>query len=168
MNNSKKETLKKTTTEIVLLIEKKLLFFQDVIQNTILHVQKNKTLNIISVSEVNSCINILFELSTKIKEINDISIKNNTDNIINILQIVNNDLSSLFKAFGTDSFEDLLWICFGNNSVNTYASSDMDKYKFELLKKYFHPTSYKLLGIKKTEITKNKRKKRKKNKRIKK
>jgi ATP-dependent Lon protease len=155
MNNSKKEALKKTTTEIVLLIEKKLLFFQDVIQNTILHVQKNKTLNIISVSEVNSCINILFELSTKIKEINDISIKNNTDNIINILQIVNNDLSSLFKAFGTDSFEDLLWICFGNNSVNTYASSDMDKYKFELLKKYFHPTSYKLLGIKKTEITKS-------------
>ena len=155
MNNSKKETLKKTNTEIVLLIEKKLLFFQDVIQKTILHVQKNKIFDIIGVSEVNSCINILFELSTKIKEINDVSIKNNTDNIINILQIVNNDLSSLFKVFGTDSFEDLLWICFGNNSVNTYASSDMDKYKFELLKKYFHPTSYKLLGIKKTDITKS-------------
>jgi len=27
----------------------------------------------------------------------------------------------------------------------------MDKHKFELLKKYFHPTSYKLLGIKKNE-----------------
>jgi ATP-dependent Lon protease len=155
MNNSKKEALKKTTTEIVILIEKKLLFFQDVIQKTILHVQKNKILDIINVSEVNNCINILFELSTKIKEINDASIKNNTDNIINILQIVNNDLSSLFKVFGTDSFEDLLWICFGNNSVNTYASSDIDKYKFELLKKYFHPTSYKLLGIKKTDITKS-------------
>ena len=155
MNNSKKETLKKTSTEIVILIEKKLLFFQDVIQKTILHVQKNKILDIINVSEVNSCINILFELSKKIKEINDVSIKNNTDNIINILQIVNNDLSSLFKLFGTDSFEDLLWICFGNNSVNTYANTDMDKHKFELLKKYFHPTSYKLLGIKKAELTKS-------------
>jgi len=155
MNNSKKETLKKTSTEIVILIEKKLLFFQDVIQKTILHVQKNKILDIINVSEVNSCINILFELSKKIKEINDVSIKNNTDNIINILQTVNNDLSSLFKLFGTDSFEDLLWICFGNNSVNTYANTDMDKHKFELLKKYFHPTSYKLLGIKKTELTKS-------------
>ena len=153
MNNSKKETLKKTTTEIVILIEKKLIFFQDIIQKTILHVQKNKILGIISVSEVNNCINILFELSTKIKEINDVI--NNTDNIINILQIVNNDLSSLFKIFGTDSFEDLLWICFGNNSVNTYASSDIDKHKFELLKKYFHPTSYKLLGIKKTDVTKS-------------
>jgi ATP-dependent Lon protease len=149
--NSKKDPLKKTTPEIVVLIEKKLLFFQDVIQKTILHVQKNKILDIIGVSEVNSCINTLFELSKKIKDINDVSIKSNTDNIINILQLVNNELSSLFKLFGTDSFEDLLWICFGNNSVSTYAISDMDKHKFELLKKYFHPTSYKLLGTKKSE-----------------
>jgi len=149
--NLKKNSLKKTTPEIILLIEKKLSFFQDVIQNTILHVQKNKIFNIIGVSEVNSCINLLIELSEKLKDINNTNIKNNTDNIINILQVVNNELSSLFKLFGTNSFEDLLWICFGNNSVNTYAISDMDKHKFELLKKYFHPTSYRILGIKKSE-----------------
>jgi ATP-dependent Lon protease len=149
--NIKKSPGNKTTPEIVVLIEKKLLFFQDVIQKTILHVQKNKILDIIGVSEVNSCINTLFELSKKIKDITDVSIKSNTDNIINILQIVNNELSSLFKLFGTDLFEDLLWICFGNNSVNSYAISDMDKNKFELLKKYFHPTGYKLLGTKKSE-----------------
>ena len=152
----KKTSVKKTTPEIILLIEKKLLFFQDVIQNTILHVQKNKVLDIISVSEVNSCINLLIELSKKLKDIGDINIKSNTDNIINILQIVNNELSSIFKVFGTGSFEDLLWICFGNNSVNTYAISDMDKHKFELLKKYFHPTSYKLLLPKKDTDKQNK------------
>ena len=149
--NQKKEMTKTSSQEIVVLIEKKMLFFQDVIQNTILHVQKNKILEIIGVSEVNSCINTLFDLSRKIKEISETVIKQNTEQVINILQIVNNDLSSLFKLFGTDSFEDLLWICFGNNSVNTYAISDMDKHKFELLKKYFHPTSYKLLGVKKQE-----------------
>jgi len=149
--NSKKDTTKKTISEIVVLIEKKLLFFQEVIQKTILHVQQNKILDIIGVSDVNSCINILFELSKKIKDINETTIKSNTDNIINILQTVNNDLSSLFKLFGTQSFEDLLWICFGNNSVNTYAISDMDKHKFELLKKYFHPTSYKLMTVKKPD-----------------
>jgi endopeptidase La len=153
--NPKKETIK-ASTEIVILIEKKLLFFQDVIQKTILHVQKNKILDIICVSEVNSCINTLFELSTKIKDISESSIKTNTDNVINILQTVNNELSTLFKIFGTDSFEDLLWICFGNNSVNTYAISDMDKHKFELLKKYFHPTSYKLLLPKKDTEKQNK------------
>jgi len=152
--NSKKESVKKTTPEIVMLIEKKLLFFQDVIQKTILHVQKNKILDIIGVSEVNTCINALFDLSKKIKEINDVSIKSNTESIINILQIVNNELSSLFKLFGTDSFEDLLWICFGNNSVNTYTTTDIDKHKFELLKKYFHPTSYKLYCLKKNDTEK--------------
>ena len=144
----KKESNKKTTPEIVILIEKKLSFFQDVIQKTILHVQKNKILDIVGVSEVNSCINTLFELSKQIKDIDEIIIKTNTDNVINILQSVNNELSALFKLFGTDSFEDLLWICFGNNSVNAYTISDIDKHKFELLKKYFHPTSYKLLACK--------------------
>jgi len=149
VNNSKKEGIKKTSPEIIVLIEKKMLFFQDVIQKTILHVQKNKMLDIIGLSEVNNCINILFELSCRIKKINDINILSNTDNIINILQIVNNELSCLFKLYGTESFEDLLWICFGNNSINTYTISDMEKNKFELLKKYFHPTSYKVLVSKK-------------------
>ena len=149
--NLKKDLTQNVTPEIVLLIEKKLSFFQDVIQKTILHVQKNKILNIFVVSEVSSCINTLFELSKKLKDVSDTNIKQNTDCVINVLQNINNDLSSLFKLFGTESFEDLLWICFGNNSVNTYAISDMDKHKFELLKKYFHPTSYKILGIKKQD-----------------
>ena len=150
-SNLKKDLTQNVTPEIVLLIEKKLSFFQDVIQKTILHVQKNKILNIFVVSEVSSCINTLFELSKKLKDVSDTNIKQNTDCVINVLQNINNDLSSLFKLFGTESFEDLLWICFGNNSVNTYAISDMDKHKFELLKKYFHPTSYKILGIKKQD-----------------
>lgn len=148
-NTNKKDVQKKTTPEIVSLIEKKILFFQDIIQKTILHVQKNKILDIVGVSEVNSCFYTLSELSDKIKTLDEDLIKNNTDNVINILQTVNNELSTLFKLFGTESFEDLLWICFGNNSINTYAISDMDKYKFELLKKYFHPTSYKIAGLKK-------------------
>lgn len=154
--NSKKDSITKATPEIVALIEKKMLFFQDVIQKTMLHVQNNKILDIIGISEVNSCINTLFELSKKIKDISDILIKNNVDNVINVLQTVNDELSTLFKIFGTQSFEDLLWICFGNNSVNAYVISDMDKHKFELLKKYFHPTSYKILFSKKSDDKGNK------------
>jgi ATP-dependent Lon protease len=145
---TKKEPNKKTTPEIELLIDKKMLFFYDVIQKTILHVQQNKMLDIIKLSDVNNCINTLFELNKKIKSINELNIKTNTDEVINVLQTVNNELSVLFKLVGTHSFEDLLWICFGNNSVNAYAISDMDKQKFELLKKYFHPTSYKLMSLK--------------------
>jgi ATP-dependent Lon protease len=110
-------------------------------------VQKNKMLDIIGVSEVNNCIHLLFELTKSIKEINIASLeKENTDNAINILQNINNELSSLFKVYGTELFEDLLWICFGNNSINAYATSELEKQKFELLKKYFHPTSYKIIN----------------------
>jgi ATP-dependent Lon protease len=165
-DKQKKDTIKKTNPspspspspnpDIVILIERKMTFFQDTIQRTILHVQTNKMLNVIGVSEMNNCINALFDLSKTIKDITEQQIITNTDSIINTLQHINNELSSLFKIIGTELFEDFLWICFGNNSVNTYAISDMDKNKFELLKKYFHPTSYRLLSpIKKTDNNKH-------------
>jgi ATP-dependent Lon protease len=140
-------TEKKVSNDIISLISKKILFFEDVIQKTILHVQKNKMLDIVGISDVNNCIHLLFELSKSIKEINIASLeKENTDNAINILQNINNELSSLFKIYGTELFEDLLWICFGNNSINAYATTELEKQKFELIKKYFHPTSYKILN----------------------
>ena len=149
---SKKKDIKKNTnsSEIVLLLEKKISFFQDVIQKTSVYVQNNKLLNILGVGEVNNCIIILHELSSKLNEaytIFDTKLnEEKTDNVINVLQHINNELSVLFKLFGTQLFEDFLWVCFGNNSVNTYAISDIDKKKFELLKRYFHPTGYKVLG----------------------
>jgi ATP-dependent Lon protease len=153
-----KHKLTKPNPDIVMLIERKIAFFQDTIQRTILHVQKNKMLNIINVSEMNNCINVLFELSKILNEIGIIEQDNslNTDAVINKLQNINNELSTLFKMIGTELFEDFLWICFGNNSVNTYAISDMDRNKFELLRKYFHPTSYRLItSDKKSETGKH-------------
>ena len=151
-------TEKKASNDIIALISKKVAFFEDVIQRTILHVQRNKMLDIIGISEVNNCIHLLFELSNKVKEINipfnTTDTTETTDNIINILQNINNELSSIFKIYGTELFEDLLWICCGNNSVNAYATSEIEKQKFELLKKYFHPTSYKILNANKvTTVT---------------
>ena len=142
-----KHKLTNLNPDIAVLIERKITFFQDTIQRTILHVQNNKMLNIINVSEMNNCINILFDLSKILNEITSVSneILTNTDSVINKLQNINNELSTLFKMVGTELFEDFLWICFGNNSVNTYAISDMDRNKFELLRKYFHPTSYRLI-----------------------
>jgi len=144
--NPNTNTNPNTNSDILLLIERKITFFLDTIQRTILHVQKNKLLNVIGVSEMNNCINTLVALSKTIKEITVDQITSNTDNIINVLQHINNEMSTLFKVVGTDLFEDFLWICFGNNSVNTYAISDMDRHKFELLRKYFHPTSYRILN----------------------
>ena len=138
-----KKEIKKTSNDVLILVDKKIEFFKDVIQKTILHVQKNKFLEILGISDVNTCIEHLGELSKKIQELNDIK---NTDNLITNLQLINNELSILLKNYGTDNLEDLLLICFGNNYKIT--TNELEQEKFEILKKYFHPTSYKVLNKK--------------------
>jgi len=147
---SKKETNQKSANEVLPLVEKKIDFFKDIIQKTIIHVQKNKTLDILGISDVSSCIEKLSELSKKLEEITSVKLTS-TDTIITSLQLINNELSSLLKNYGTENLEDLLLICFGNN--NKITTNENEYNKFELLKKYFHPTSYKVIP-KKDEIKK--------------
>ncbi len=139
----------KNAHDITNLVEKKLTFFQDVIQKTILNAQKNKMLDILGVSDLSTCINTLNSISDRMKTISESVTLLPTDSIVSNLQILNNELSGLLKSYGTESFEDLLSICFGNN--NAIVVSEEDSLKYELLKKYFHPTQYKVVNLKKTE-----------------
>jgi ATP-dependent Lon protease len=144
-NNLKLGQTYPQSMDVVTLVEKKIVFFQDIIQRTILHIQRHKMLDILGISDVTNCLNTLQDISKKIKELTD----NNTihtDILINNLQNINNELSGIFKMYGTDLLEDLLTVCFGNNSLLMSESIDIDK--FNLLKKYFHPTSYKVIGYK--------------------
>jgi hypothetical protein len=77
----------------------------------------------------------------------------NTEDIINEIQHINNELSLLFKTFGTERLDDILLVCLGHTNVSFYANTEMDKCKFELLLKFFHPTSYRLLLKKDTDKT---------------
>ena len=146
-NTSKKDN--KNTSDVNILVDKKLEFFKDIIQKTILHVQRNKTLDILGVSDISTCIDRLNELNKKINEITC----DETDNQINGLQFINNELSGLFKNYGTQNLDDLLIICFGNNYKMTIDKEESQK--FELLKKFFHPTSYKVIVKKDEEKSKN-------------
>jgi ATP-dependent Lon protease len=139
---TKKDYSQKSNNDILPLIEKKIDFFKNIIQKTIIHVQKNKNLEILGISDVSICIEKLTEISKKIEELLNAK-KMTTDNIINNLQLINNDLSSLLKSYGTENLDDLLLICFGNN--NKITDDEEELHKLELLKKYFHPTSYKVL-----------------------
>ena len=149
---AKKEINNKTNGDVLLLVDKKIEFFKDIIQKTIIHVQKNKTLDILGISDVNACIERLGELSKKIKELTEMK-KTNSEGLINGLQFINNELSGLLKSYGTDSLEDLILICLGNN--NKIVTNENENDKFELLKKYFHPISYKIVCKKDDKQKKN-------------
>ena len=140
---NKKES--KPISNVNILVNKKVDFFKDIIQKTLIHVQKNKIFDILGISDVSTCIDRLNEINKKIKDIGDKSIKNNNTEIqVSNLQFINNELSGIFKNYGTDSLEDLLLICFGNN-YKILGDDEKEHQKFELLKKYFHPTSYKVI-----------------------
>jgi len=147
----KKELNQKSTNDVLPLLERKIDFFKDLIQKTIIHVQKNKILDILGISDISICIDKLGELSKKIEHVTSLKISA-TDSIINCLQTINNELSILLKNYGTENLEDLLLICFGNN--NKITTDENEYHKFELLKKYFHPTSYKVIS-KKEDTKKN-------------
>jgi ATP-dependent Lon protease len=134
-----------SNNDFEMLIHKKICFFKDIIQKTLLHVQRNKILDILGVSDVILCLDKLTELSSKLNDMKEIT-KNNSDTIINALQTINNELSSLLKNYGTESLDDLLSICFGNNKIVTDLNGDI--YKYDLLQKYFHPTGYKVINKK--------------------
>jgi len=132
----------KTNSDTINVIEKKIILYNDMIQHTLLNAQHNKMIGILEVNEVNNCVNKLNLLNDKIKQLQLNNELNTIDKIINSIQDINNDLSSIFKIYGTKKLEDLISVCFGTLK---FKNDDEEISKYDLLKKYFHPTSYKVI-----------------------
>ena len=149
------------SNEIISLVEKKIGFFEDIIQNTLLHAKNAKMLGILTTNDVNNCVNSLCELSKKIKNIHLTLREAGGDSLIAELQLINNELSSLFKLYGTHSLDDMLWICFGNNYASLFSTkmSVLEQAKFTLLKKYLHPINYKVINLASKQLSKEDKKK---------
>lgn len=128
-------------------IEDKILYFQEIIRKTILSTQKYKVLDVITSSELNNCTNnlekIFFSLMTLLTMVHS---KTNLDinSITESLQEVNNELALIIKSFGTESFDDLIKICLGNEYFNTFIHNQELMDKYELISKYSHPIGYKV------------------------
>ena len=122
-------------------IQNKIDYFQQVIQRTLVYIKKTKMQEILGMIDITITFTKLLELSKqlhKLKTITDQSV------IILTLQYVNNELSAIFKLYGTERLEDLMQICFGYKYI-TPEPEDLSKY--EVLNNYFHPIYYKLIHI---------------------
>ena len=152
-----KQKIKKEKIYISKFLLKKTKYYQNIIQDTILYVQKYKLLDIIDAGELNICIqnleklyestNNIITLLTNKKKLIDFN------DIINKLQQINNDLSSNFRLYGTKSIDYILDICFGNEYINDNINENNSLY--EVIKKYIHPINYKVLDWKDDNNKKN-------------
>ena len=143
--SEKKETDSKKNEFILEKIGK----FKNMITNTILAVQQFKHKDIIGASELNVCIQALESLYLELDLLDKNCKKSNDqDDSINRLQKINNELSSIFRNFGTLNIEDLITVAFASDFISqTVNESNKDKY--ELIQKYVHPIGYKVLNWKK-------------------
>jgi ATP-dependent Lon protease len=136
--------------DIIIFLEKKIVEFQNTINETILSAQTYKRLEIIGASELNVCITTLEELYESLNEIY-VTIKEkkkiDIEQVITKLQNVNNEISVLFKSFGTHSIESLISVCFGVDFMKTIITESNSE-KFDVIKKYVHPIGYKVMAWK--------------------
>jgi hypothetical protein len=141
MSMSKNIKLKKQEK---LNIKYKIKNYREIIEKTILSIQKYKKLDIVSSKELNICLNAL-EDKYKSIDLVEISMKEkDIDKTILQLQELNNDISCIFKMNGTEKISDLLEICCGSSYLSMLGKIDLEK--FELLEKYTHPINYKVLN----------------------
>ena len=131
--------------DILQFINGKIEKFEEMITKTIIIAQRYKLLDIIGASELNICTQGLINLSkdiASIKErVSETSMEQN-NRLVNKLQNITNELSVIFKSFGTESVEDLISICFGPDFIDDMVCDD-NRDKYELIKKYVHPIGYK-------------------------
>ena len=149
IKTSLKKIKKKSSSKNLCLKKNKL--YQNIIQDTILYVQKYKTLDVIDAGELNICIQSLENLYEQTKNITAIlSAKKSMidfNDVISRLQTINNDLSVNFRLYGTKKIEDVLNICFGAEYINQNIN-EKNKELYEVIKKYTHPINYKILDFK--------------------
>ena len=144
-----------------MLIEEKIKYIQQIIHNTILSIQTYKKYEIFTNGDINICMSKLDELYEKTIQIlstNELSEKEKTDKML-ILQEIIDKLSRIICSFGTQKIEDLLFVTFGSEYKKNmkFKNLFLEK-KYEIIKKYFHPTGYKTIALKsknKEEIQEN-------------
>jgi len=146
--SSKINTIKTKKSNIFIVTKEKINNYMEMINNTIISSQKYKVLDIVTANELNVCIKNLQEVFSILSGLKDaLENTSNLDDIISKLQNINNELSSIFRIYGTLNLLDLLNVCFGVTYIKSQIN-DVNLQKWELLSKYVHPISYKILNWK--------------------
>ena len=145
MTNVNSKIMTKKTLSFKKTLEK-VDYFYNVISDTIIWIEKYKTYDIINSSDLNVSILNLENIYKELNLINDTLIQTteSSDQIVSKLQKINDEISMIFKSFGTKNIEYILNICYGNNYLKNIINDDNFS-KFELILKYAHPISYKVM-----------------------
>jgi endopeptidase La len=155
---TKINTKDKSITEIQKLIQERICYIQEIIRNTILSIQEYRKIEVFSNNDTILCISVLNELFEKTVLLIELNSKmeneKEIDEVLDELQYIINKMAQIISNCGTRNIEDILFICMGSEMIK--IESPILKEKWELIKKYCHPVSYKMIPWKQNHPCRNK------------
>ena len=123
-------------------LENEIQYFVKIIQQTILYIQKYKTLCIISSNNVYNSVNNLTSLYDDLISMKTCLEKSNVAIIYSKLQTIREKLVQIFKYNGTKSVEDILNLYYGSDYIKKHCLSGENKDKYDIINQFCHPISF--------------------------
>jgi ATP-dependent Lon protease len=123
-------------------LENEIQYFIKIIQNTILYIQKYKTLGIISSNNVYNSVNNLTKIYDDLNSMKSCLEKSNGNMIYTKLQGIREKLVQVFKYNGTKSIEDILNLYYGSDYIKKHCFSKENKNKYNIINQFCHPISF--------------------------
>jgi hypothetical protein len=135
------------------------------IERTILSHHNYKVMDILTSNDINISIQYLEKVYQNLEVVeSDVYLKPNLE-IVEEINLIKSELSSIFRNYGTQNIDDLLEVTFGSNYMKTIFAPGViegagvvnahgcnmqqwDHDKFEVLKMFFHPIHFKSLNWK--------------------
>jgi len=147
-------------TRVVILVEK----YQKIIRNMYVHIQNQKLNDIIKQTDMGGIIEDLNLLMFKCNAIESLCFSIENYNImLEDLQSVNDNISTLIKQYGSLKLDELLFICYSDLYLLTLEFEKKELYN-EVFNDYFVPIGYKTIQLNDSKETTNKNKTNKTNK----
>ena len=122
---------------------------QEIVKRTMLAVQTYKSLEVLSASDLSTCMHGLEAVYKKLlgvrTTVEGSRKRVNGEQVLNTLQDASASLSSLFKSYGTDRLQDLVHICFGSAFEETILDTATNREAYRLMCDFCHPIGYKVV-----------------------
>jgi hypothetical protein len=123
-------------------LDNEIQYFIKIIQDTILYIQKYKTLSIISSNNVYNSVNNLTALYNELFSMKSCLEKSNISIIYTKLQDIREKLVQIFKYNGTKNIEDILNLYYGSDYIKKYCLNADNKEKYNIINRFCHPISF--------------------------
>ena len=129
-------------------VMKRVELLRSIVQKTIISAAHYKSMDVLGTNELKSCLDSLHRIFVSLDMLSTVlEGKNKIEGILDDLQKITNDISGIFKSYGTQDLEDLLMVCFSSDYFQELMEKQdiYEKDKMVLLSKYVHPISYRII-----------------------